>query len=328
MADGDFSFPIAPNWIKSPAQDINELYAQGAQLGARAAMERARLQEASIQAQADLAMKSAALQQEAQNQKAVFDQNVREANQRNLMTKAYQDAQIGIRQQQLDRQMQEFKAKSAVEARRFAGQQRVGAALKAGTPIERALFESPEMLTPGVTEAIVRRQGTAAKNYGAPTLMPVPGAPGTSIAYREGSPAMHVVTGKNQGLNPWQSIQARKEYGKVFREWQDAVDENGASSNEAMVKQTELRALESALKQSRQQGPVPIPPPQTATATSAPEAALPPPRRTGFVMPPEVSGAPAAAAAQSPFKEGQIVRSKKDGKRYRIVNGEPVEITE
>lgn len=32
----------------------------------------------------------------------------------------------------------------------------------------------------------------------------------------------------------------------------------------------------------------------------------------------------ATAEAKSPFKEGEIVRNKKDGKRYRIVKGEPV----
>jgi hypothetical protein len=39
--------------------------------------------------------------------------------------------------------------------------------------------------------------------------------------------------------------------------------------------------------------------------------------------------APAAAApAKSPFKEGAVIRSKKDGKLYRVVNGEPVPIKE
>lgn len=37
---------------------------------------------------------------------------------------------------------------------------------------------------------------------------------------------------------------------------------------------------------------------------------------------------PAQTAPASPFKEGQIVKNKKDGKRYKIVNGQPVELKE
>lgn len=36
------------------------------------------------------------------------------------------------------------------------------------------------------------------------------------------------------------------------------------------------------------------------------------------------SAAPAAAATATPFKEGALIRSKKDGKLYRVKNGEPV----
>lgn len=38
--------------------------------------------------------------------------------------------------------------------------------------------------------------------------------------------------------------------------------------------------------------------------------------------------ATATTTTQSPFKEGETVRNKKDGKLYRIVNGQPVEIQE
>ena len=36
------------------------------------------------------------------------------------------------------------------------------------------------------------------------------------------------------------------------------------------------------------------------------------------------TNAPAAAPAPTPFPEGAVIRSKRDGKNYRIVNGQPV----
>lgn len=80
-------------------------------------------------------------------------------------------------------------------------------------------------------------------------------------------------------------------------------------------------------------------------ALSDREAKTPPPRRTGSrtTKDPETGntsttytyedrGVPAEQSSEvpvntaSPFKEGQVVKNKKNGKTYKIVNGQPVEV--
>lgn len=48
------------------------------------------------------------------------------------------------------------------------------------------------------------------------------------------------------------------------------------------------------------------------------------PKERQLAIPSTGGGAEPAAAAATPFKEGALIRSKKDGKLYRVKNGEPV----
>ena len=49
-------------------------------------------------------------------------------------------------------------------------------------------------------------------------------------------------------------------------------------------------------------------------------------RRVPVAAPPPVAPSTATATNAAPFKEGQVIRDRKTGKRYRVQNGEPVPI--
>jgi hypothetical protein len=153
-----------PNWIRPP--DIAEQYARGLQLGQQAASEQQRLQFQQIQAERDHMLET----------------------QRMQITKAYQDQQIQLRQQELKQEQDKINIQTQDAARRLdayqkfqsavqGGEDTVGAALKylpgageslGGVGTLAAAFEREKRMRGAVGEPEV-------KSYGGKQFLVVPG---------------------------------------------------------------------------------------------------------------------------------------------------------
>jgi hypothetical protein len=101
------------------------------------------------------------------------------------------------------------------------------------------------------------------------------------------------------------------------------LDAKGKPSPRGQAVAAQLKQWQDQLAEMKAQQQRGAAPAGTATGTTPPPA-------PGPVRPPVVAARPAPAAPKptSPFHEGQLVRSKKDGKTYRIVNGVPVPVSQ
>lgn len=127
------SYPI-PNWISRPA-DTPAAYTQGIQIGAQIAQERNRMQMQAEQA----AMNAAIRQQEAERESIRQQQRIE-------IDKAYQQAQIGLRKQQLDQAAASIALRTSQAARQFAAQQTYQRRIMAGEDPAKVMLEiGPQM---------------------------------------------------------------------------------------------------------------------------------------------------------------------------------------
>lgn len=136
-----------PEWLHGPRTDPASAYLQAYHIGSQLAMEQSRLQQAQINSDRDAQLQQQALQ--AQMQRA--EQEI--ANRH-----AYQQASLGIRQQEVDNAVQRTKSVADRAAAKFASQQRFAEGLRSGKykNVEEALFDNPDLMTPGTTDQLLR----------------------------------------------------------------------------------------------------------------------------------------------------------------------------
>lgn len=208
-----YSMPLAP-WLQSPASQVGQLYTQGLAQGARIASERSRAADALAQNEAEMQFKAQQLQQEQQYRQQALQAGMIKAQQELLMEKAYKDQLVELRARGLDLNQAKLKLASDVAARKFAAQQDLGKRLASGESFESAMFANPDLMTPGVTEALIRGR-QAQKEYGPVISEEIEGVPGGRAVYRKGSPGVHVVTPPRTGLTALQRAKIEDTIGKI-----------------------------------------------------------------------------------------------------------------
>lgn len=124
------SYPIPP-WIHgvSPGE-IGQLTLEASKANAQIQEQQQRLQQESAQASQKLAA-----QQEAEQQDTLREQ------QRLNIEKAYKDAEIGLRKQQLDQSKQQLAAQTQMAARKFQAQQQAQQRIQAGEDPSKVWME-------------------------------------------------------------------------------------------------------------------------------------------------------------------------------------------
>jgi hypothetical protein len=138
--------PIPP-WLHGPQTDPANAYIQAFHVGSQLALEQSRLQQAQINAERD-----------AQLQQQALQANLERAQQEIANRHAYQQSSLGMRQQAIDQAMQRTQMIAAREASKFASQQRFSEGLRSGKykNVEEALFDNPDLMTPGTTGQLLR----------------------------------------------------------------------------------------------------------------------------------------------------------------------------
>lgn len=132
------TYPLAP-WL-TPSTDTATEYSRGIQTGAQIAQERNRMQMQAEQA----AMNAAIRQQEAERDSIRQQQKI-------LMEKAYQDAQIGLRKQQLEQQAAVTELRTQQAARRFAAQRSYQQRVMAGEDPAKVMLEIGPSMTDNIS---------------------------------------------------------------------------------------------------------------------------------------------------------------------------------
>lgn len=180
MAD----YPLPP-WL-TPRTDPAQAFVTSMHLGAQIAQQQNQLQAEQERAQMETQARQQALQQ----------QTLR-AQQQIEMQRAYHDAVVGLRQDQLDQVSQANQLKAQVAARKFAAQQQFRQRVAAGEPASKVMMElGPEMGASAGDFGAALRQGEPQKDYGAITLQDL--GSGVRAAFRKGSPGMHLILPQKQ----------------------------------------------------------------------------------------------------------------------------------
>lgn len=156
------------------------------------------------------------------------------------------------------------------------------------------------------------------KQYGEPVINDIPGVPGAKYAYRPGSPGLHVINPPTQRSIPL-----------TIGERTLAQDQAKTAVEEEKALGAQVKEMSPTMKKYYWFDPFHtqemIPNPAYSDATNRLAQLQANIRSIGGRKP--VVESP-AAATPSPFKEGALIRNKKDGKTYRVQNGTPVPVEE
>lgn len=161
------------------------------------------------------------------------------------------------------------------------------------------------------------------KQYGEPLIQDIPGVPGGKYIYRPGSPGVHIVNPRGPSSLPL------------------SIGEQALAKSDVAEEIKKRDALKAQIDQGKipeQIGTVPwyrlrtpqvyAPNPEYSKATNnlaQMEAKI---ASLGSRRPLAAQTQTATTATPSPFKEGALIRNKKDGKTYRVQNGTPVPVEE
>lgn len=184
--------PDLPPWLNVQPSQFLEATERGTQAG----LQNQAQQNQAAEAQARLTHEDQMAKMEAEMRKQVLQQNFLRQNAQLENIKAYREAQVGLAQGRLQEQQVVNQAKAQHAARMFAAQQKYSQLLQSGVSPQKALYQVPELSTPSAVAAMGRSAGT--RDYGAIQTQNLPG--GQTIAYRAGSPGLHVIPPK-QSIN-------------------------------------------------------------------------------------------------------------------------------
>lgn len=276
-----------PEWLHGPRTDPANAYLQAYHIGSQLAMEQSRLQQAQINADRD-----------AQLQQQALQANLQRAEQEIANRHAYQQSSLQLRQQTVENELNKTKVQAAKAAAKFASQQRFAQGLRTGQykNVEEALFDNPELMTPGTTDQLLRGKtatdkihfgegGLVQRYSGGKVETLVPGTPKPSTALdlarlrqSQRLPSMY------QTLNDMdpQSPEYRKQ-AEAIKEVQNFLDKTGGA---------------------------------VQPKTAAPAAAVASP-----------AAAPAPVDAGTKYPEGAILKHK-DGSRWTVQGGKIIPLTE
>ena len=135
-----------PPWLHGVG-DLGEDYTRALQVGAQVKESKQRL-----------AAEQQRTEMESQARAATLDREKQMESARLQTEKAYHQAQIGLRQQQLDQVAQVNAAKAKDAALKMADQQGFAKDLAGGMPIEQALFRHPRLSSPAAAIAAHKDQ--------------------------------------------------------------------------------------------------------------------------------------------------------------------------
>lgn len=211
-----------------------------------------------------------------------------------------------------DSQIADLAAETA--ARRFKGQQLFSSLMEGGATREEAFrLAAPDLLF-GDTRSLLKTLPKITEPF-TPSFRDVEGG----RIFQRGPNSAQFLPKKNPALPP--EVVARRQ---IVRDELQALRRAAADPiTGKMVDKKRISELEKEFVDLAGGQPEVITgagfqPPPVTVMREGPE---------GISIRREVPMSPAAQRGQpntSPFKEGEIVRNKKDGKRYRIVNGEPI----
>lgn len=284
------------------ALEGQQLAASIAQQSQRMALEQAKLQQDAEQNQMMLAAKQAAAERDSMRQQQEME-----------IAKAYHDAQIGLQRQELQQKQQEFQLKASAAARQFAARQKFQSLVDAGEdPAKAMLSLGVEMGAPSGAFTASQRNNQAF----IPNEIDVGGNKLTQM-----SPNRYAFSPKlnNADMTAVPVPGAEGQYQKIgnrvypVRENPDAV----SAKRDLKAFVTEHPADMPYLTGER------VP----ATDLSKKRVQLLKPEYESLKQATLPKGL-TAGTGTTPYKEGATIRNKKNGKLYRVVNGEPVLVGE
>ena len=297
-----YDVPIPP-WLQSPGPQVGALYSQGFSSGAHVAAQNRAMEEALVQNEREYEMKKAAL-----------EESILKAKQEMLIDREYKNATVALRAQGLDVTREKQKLAADLAARKYAAQQDAGRRLQAGESFEQALFHNPDLMTSGVTEAMIRGR-QAQKEYGVPITEDIPGLPGAKMIYRKGSPGVHVAIPPRTGLTPMQQVKVQGLITQAHRSQtemteddplQKDLDRTIKAYSELLTPPEAITAPPGSAPVDTENPEVPVSNPDVPVAN--PKQSVAPGRRPGFNR------------QVDQYLEGTVMR-RKDGTVWQVQQG-------
>lgn len=269
-------------------------YLRGLEIGSHISQEHRRLQFEREQLDQRAQQAADELEQRTQAQMAVQTREAQDNAARLQVSKAYHEAQLGLRGQRLAQFAQANAAKTQEAARRMADQKGFADDLKGGMTVEQALYRHPSLTTPKTAlDAKKASSDLSAERMGlSERRIALAERKATNAENRPEKTGTMDFPIKQPGSTEWNVPQAK-----------------GIPLDSPLINQ--LMGTNA--------------PPGTGT-NYAGRASAPMPTPAPAVPGPAVG--PVASAPGSPFKEGATIRSKKDNKLYKVSNGVPVLIDE
>lgn len=277
-----------PPWIRPPG-DLASAYISAYRAGAATAEAQARLNvQANEQAQ------QFAVQEQRLHQQNLLDQ------QQLQVSKAFHEASIGIKQQELAQTQQRIALTAQSAAEKLAGQAQYQKLRAGGMSATEALLATPSLFPSGAGLASIanaQERQAQLKARGEGTLTEFPELPGYKFLRQNTGYLTPVQRPERSPQSIQQNIQRTslqhdineidKVWGPQLQGAQDVGPDQKAAFESAKARRAQLKALQSGIGS------------MTVTGTNAP-------------------------AAPSPYKEGTVLTNKKDGKKYVVRDGQPV----
>lgn len=290
-----------PSWLE-PRSDPAAAFASAYHAGSQVAMEKRRL----AQQAATAAMESATRAQIAHQNNLAEQQQIE-------VSKAYHDAQLGLRQRELDQEQQRISATAQQAAQTFQAQEQYRQRVKAGEDPNKVMLELWPSLYKGAGgfEPVAR----ATRPF-VPKAVTVDGqkmferAPGQfAFPPKEGVD----IEGRMVRMDELRHLEKQRET-LDKEDANDPIGEMSADKDASKLGPAGKAARKRYLERQKQKTNLDRQIEQMRLGATGAKATLP--------------ESMTWTGTASPFKEGQTVRNKKDGKLYRIVNGQPVPIEE
>ena len=259
------NYPIPP-WLHPQGDPVSE-YVQAYHVGAQIAAQRSQLQQRAAEANARTAMEQ--MQIEARQEAQARDADLQA--QRLEVQKQYEQAQIAMRQAQLDQAGKWAEAQTAIAKQKLQAQQDL-AARKAGAQQQyedyaqgliadgepeatayasAAMRFGPQMgmATGGVISSMKRAEP---KDYGQISREDLGG--GYTAVYRQGSPGMHVLSPRRQAQVP---LSVLAKIADAMPNLRREAERQGTNSPAAKVLDRFNRALDESTDQAPAAGKLP-----------------------------------------------------------------------
>lgn len=297
------AYPI-PQWLEpGAAQGYGQLFAGGQRLGAEIGMQQQRLQQQAYLTQLEMSAKEAESQRREQLQRQELE-----------MEKAYRQAQIGLRQRELDQQQEQLNVQVTAAARKAQAQQ--SAQIEAqqlvgqGVPEEQAYMRSylkyaSDLNMPGASmAAVLRGSRTAQLPPGGVQTSPVLGPGGAAI------PGMFAVPGASGGYTVHTVPQRGSVITPELREFQEGSREFRAKWLNP-VNQAKLRDIENMEADERKPADN-----QFLQQYDNDKAELDKLKRAAFPKSGQAQAAPAGS-------QGRVFTDPQTGKRYLYTGTDP-----